>query len=177
LLQLALLHDDVPNTVRASIAALQNRARALLEEIGALAWRIRPAILDDVGLTAALTALTDSMGAHGSARIETALPQQLAPMSREAESAIYRIAQEALTNALRHACAATITLHLQVDDTTLLLGVIEDGCTPPDAIVDGPGLRGMRERALMIGGQLTLEANQPQGLRVRLALPLGHLGG
>ncbi|HEY2878420.1 sensor histidine kinase [Nocardioides sp.] len=177
LLHLGPIHDEVPETARPRIVAVQDEARAVIDEIGALAWRMRPAILDHLGLVSALTALTESLGGHGPARIETMLPPRLPPMGHEAELAIYRIAQEALTNAVRHSGATTITVRMQSDETELVLQIADDGDALPDAGADGPGLRGMRERALLIGGLLNIEANPGRGLRVALTVPTGHLGG
>lgn len=176
LLQLGRIHDEATDTLGPRVRAVQDEARAVMDEIGALAWRIRPAMLDDLGLVSALKALTQSLGGHGPVRIEAVLPSVLPPMSDEAELAIYRIAQEALTNALRHARATTITLGMSVDPTTLVLEVADDGFTPLDADADGPGLRGMHERALLVGGLLQMEPNPTRGRRVRLTVATAQLG-
>jgi two-component system, NarL family, sensor histidine kinase UhpB len=177
LLQLGRIHDEAPDTVRPRIVAVQDEARAVMDEMGALAWRIRPAILDDIGLLSALTALTESLGGHGPVRIETSLPHRLPPMSDEAELAIYRIAQEALTNAMRHAGGTTITVRMRLNETDLVLQVADDGYALPEAGHDGPGLRGMHERALLIGGVLNIQANPPHGRRIELSIPTDHLRG
>jgi two-component system sensor histidine kinase UhpB len=177
LLHLGPIHADVPESARHRIVAVQDEARAVIEEIGKLAWRIRPAILDHLGLVSALTALTESLGGQGSARIETSLPPRLPAMGDEAELAIYRIAQEALTNAVRHSGATAIVVRMRANENELVLQIADDGDALPEAGADGPGLRGMRERALLIGGMLNLEANPGRGLRVELRVPTGHLGG
>jgi two-component system, NarL family, sensor histidine kinase UhpB len=105
------------------------------------------------------------------------LPPRLPSMGDEAELAIYRIAQEALTNAVRHSGATTVSLRLQSNEIELVLQVVDDGDALPEAGADGPGLRGMRERALLIGGLLNVGANPGRGLRVELTVPTGHLGG
>jgi two-component system, NarL family, sensor histidine kinase UhpB len=177
LLQPGRIHDEAPDAIRPRVGAVQDEARAVLDEIGALAWRIRPAILDDLGLHSALTALTDSFRGHGPARIETVLPRRLPLMSDEAELAIYRIAQEALTNAVRHAGATTIRVRVEVTETDLVLQVADDGYELPEAGTEGPGLRGMHERALLIGGLLHIQENPPHGRRIELTIPTGHLDG
>lgn len=176
LLHLGPIHDEAPEAARPGIVAVQEEARAVIEEIGSLAWRIRPAILDHLGLASALTALTESLSGQGSARIETMLPPRLPPMGDEAELAIYRIAQEALTNAVRHSGATTIIVRMQSSETELVLQIADDGEALREAGPDGPGLRGMHERALLIGGLLNIEANPGRGLRVKLTVPVGHLG-
>jgi two-component system sensor histidine kinase UhpB len=177
LLQLDRIHDEAPDPTRSRIVAVQDEARAVLDEVGALAWRIRPAILDDLGLLSALTSLTTSLGGHGAARIESALPPRLPPMSEEVELAIYRIAQEALTNAVRHAGATTITLGVRLTENDLVLHVADDGHAPPGVRADGSGLRGMHERALLIGAMLDIQTTVPHGLRIELTTPTARLGG
>jgi two-component system, NarL family, sensor histidine kinase UhpB len=177
LLHLSPIHDEAPEVARPRIVVVQDEARAVIEEIGALAWRIRPAILDHLGLVSALIALTESLGGRGGPRIEAMLPPRLPSMGDEAELAIYRIAQEALTNAVRHSGATTVSLRLQSNEIELVLQVVDDGDALPEAGADGPGLRGMRERALLIGGLLNVGANPGRGLRVELTVPTGHLGG
>lgn len=111
----------------------------------------------------------------GANRDHAATP--IAPIGDEAELAIYRIAQEALTNAVRHSGATTIIVRMQSNETELVLQIADDGDALPEGGADGPGLRGMRERALMIGGLLNIGANPGRGLRVALTVPIGHLGG
>jgi two-component system, NarL family, sensor histidine kinase UhpB len=176
LLHLGPIHADVPESARPRIVAVQDEVRAVVEEIGKLAWRIRPAILDHLGLVSALTALTESLGGQGSARIETLLPPRLPVMGDEAELAIYRIAQEALTNAVRHSGATAIVVRMNADQNELVLQIADNGDALLEAGADGPGLRGMRERALLIGGLLNIEANPGHGVRVELRVPTGHLG-
>lgn len=175
LLQLGLIPDEEPAAARSSIVAVQNEVRAVMDEIGSLAWRLRPAILDDLGLISALTTLTESLGRHGPARIETLLPRQLPPMSDEVELAIYRIAQESLTNAVRHAAATRIAIEIRFSGTDLVLQVIDDGATLQEVSTEGSGLRGMRERALLIGGLLKIQANPPQGRRIELKIQTNDL--
>jgi two-component system sensor histidine kinase UhpB len=175
LLQLGRIQAEAPDSLLPRIAGVQNEARATLDEVGALAWQVRPAVLDDLGLVSALEALADSLGEHGSARIDTAMPDRLARMTSEVELAVYRIAQEALTNAVRHSGATAIRVELQRTRQDLVLQVTDNGRGLSGPEHEGPGLRGMRERALLIGGRLRIHAQAP-GLRVRLALPARLLG-
>jgi two-component system sensor histidine kinase UhpB len=176
-LRLGLIHDEAEETARARIAATQEEVRAVMDEVGSLAWRIRPAILDDLGLLSALEALATSLSGDGQGRIEAALPARLPTMGSETELAIYRIAQEALTNAVRHAEATVISIRLQVTDAGLVLRVSDDGRGLPDTGSEGPGQRGMRERALLIGGRLRMACDSPTGLDVELVVPVDHRAG
>jgi two-component system sensor histidine kinase UhpB len=172
LLQLAPIHDEAPADVRAGLVGVQEQARAVLSEIGALAWQIRPGILDDLGLVSALAALASSLRRDGHIRIDASVPHQLPTITDEAELAIYRIAQEALTNAVRHSSAGTIALELRATEAELVLRITDDGYGSYDDGAEGPGLRGMRERALLIGGRLRIHENPPHGWRVELAVPM-----
>lgn len=176
LLQLARIHDDAPAVTRLHIARVQDEARAVMDEIGALAWQVRPRILDDLGLLSALKALTASLASHGYSGIDTVLPRELPKASSEVELAIYRVAQEALTNAIRHSGATNIAIAMKVTHADLVVRVTDDGCGLPGPDREGPGLRGMRERALLIGGRLDVQESPPHGVRVELAVPLGLLG-
>ena len=86
---------------------------------------------------------------------------------------IYRVAQESLTNVVRHAQAGRVTVTLRTTpDDGVQLAVRDDGVgIPPRAVADSSGIRGMRERALLIGAQLSVEAVEPHGTEVSLTLP------
>jgi two-component system sensor histidine kinase UhpB len=178
LLQLARLADDAPDGVRERLGAVQAEARAALDEVGALAWQLRPGVLDDLGLLRALEALTQTLDERSVTRIELALPASVPALPDDVELAVYRIAQESLNNALRHSDATKIALELRTDEDGLSLEVADDGRGLGDlgAPVEGPGLRGMRERALLIGARLRIDSPFGEGTRVRLDVPRERLG-
>lgn len=177
LLQLGRIRDETSGPVRARVAQVQDDTRAVMDEIGAMAWQARPAVLDDLGLPSALRALAASLGGDPSVRVDVAGPPRPAlRLGAEAELAVYRIAQEALTNAVRHSGAARVTLELEVGAQAIVLRVSDDGRGLADVDRDSPGLRGMRERALSIGARLELYAGTTAGLRVELAVPTAQSG-
>jgi two-component system, NarL family, sensor histidine kinase UhpB len=97
----------------------------------------------------------------------------LPPMSRETELVIYRIAQESLTNALRHSEAVTASVSLKSDSETITLTVTDDGKGIPDSLPTATaGIAGMRERALLVGGRLSIGSRQGQGTQVELTVPV-----
>lgn len=171
LLQLGRIRDDAPDRARAGVTQVLDATRAVMDEIGALAWQMRPGTLDDLGLLRALETLAASFGAEEAALVETVLPHQLPLMTSEEELAIYRIAQEALTNAVRHSGATAITVAIQVSRASIALQISDNGRGLPETGDEGMGLRGMRERALLVGGQLDMHANYPHGLQVDLTVP------
>ena len=176
LLELENVARDAPPGVAAEIEQARESARSSLEELRRIARRLRPEALDDLGLRSALTNLTERVS--GQARIDVVrhIEPSLPSLAPEEELAIYRIAQEALTNALRHAEAATIELRLERLDGQLVLRVLDDGVGLED-VEEGAGLTGMRERALMIGADLAVDAAAGGGVEVRLTLPLRDVAG
>jgi two-component system, NarL family, sensor histidine kinase UhpB len=181
------LHDEVGQSLTAVVLQLdraateigdgpaadrvrdaREAARATLEEVRAIARNLRPEALDDLGLAAALRQLcveAERTGLLVDRRITPGL--RLGP---DAEVVVYRVAQEAVTNVLRHARAERIWLTLHRDGDSTILRVQDDGCgvggAPP-----GGGVRGMRERALLVGGTLEVTDAHGGGTAVTLRLP------
>jgi two-component system, NarL family, sensor histidine kinase UhpB len=177
LLQLGRIHDDAPASLRARVEGVQEETRATIDEVGALAHQVRPGVLTDLGLRSGLDALVDSFRQHGTARVDASLPDRLPPMTSAAELAVYRITQEALTNAARHAEATRIAVAVDLTADELVLQVTDDGRGLDDAAGEDQGMRGMRERALLIGGRLRIDSPPSRGVRVRLAVPAANLTG
>jgi two-component system, NarL family, sensor histidine kinase UhpB len=174
LLRLGDVSSDAPAGIRTRLDAIQEDARSTLDEVGLLAWQIRPGILDDLGLLRALQALVDSFDEQTPAvRIRTSLPTSLPRLAPESELAVYRIVQEAMTNAARHSGAAEILVSVAVEHDALAAIVRDDGAGIVDE--DAPentGLRGMRERAFAIDASLVVETDPERGVRVALRVPL-----
>jgi two-component system sensor histidine kinase UhpB len=184
------LHDEIGQTLTAvaieagSAAhgdselarALRNVAdgvRESLEEVRRIARELRPEALDDLGLVNALIALSTRIGAQGGPRVRRDLQAELPPLSSDVELVIYRVAQESLTNALRHSGAREVTLSLTADAEEVTLAVTDDGKGLPTQLSrDGSGIAGMRERALLVGGMLSLASVTGQGTEVRLTIPI-----
>jgi two-component system sensor histidine kinase UhpB len=177
LLQFGRVSVEAPESLRERLAAVQEQAREAIDEVGALAWQLRPAILDDLGLLSALQALVDTLDEQSDVRIGARLPAGPAPIAPEIELAIYRIAQEALSNALRHAQARTIEVALFIANNGVTLVVADDGRGIASREREGAGIRGMRERAMFVGGQLRIESQMARGVRLRLEIPGEHLLG
>lgn len=170
LLQLGRTLRNVPPEQRAELVATRDLARSTLDEVGRLAWQLRPGILDDLGLAEALRALVGDLDGPGDAVVKLRLEQPIPPLDADAELALYRIAQEAATNALRHAGAGRVDVTFTTRDGLVLLEVSDDGAGL-EGTEEGPGLRGMRERALLVGAKLTIESRPGAGTTVSLALP------
>jgi two-component system, NarL family, sensor histidine kinase UhpB len=133
-------------------------------------------VLDDLGLVSAIDALaadvTEASGVPVTVEVDPLLPG----LGAEAELVVYRIAQESLTNVARHAGAQAVDLSLRHADAAVVLTVTDDGRGIGDG-VEGAGIRGMRERALLVGAELAVGPHRDGGTEVRLRVPIREGGG
>ncbi len=153
-------------------------AQQLQQGVRRLLKQLRPAELDELGLAAALQALCDSSGRRGGLSCRFSAEGLAARSLGEAlDTAVYRIAQEALANVLRHAGAAWASVRLRVGGRVVEL-TIEDGGHgfDPQATGHGLGLLGARERAAALGGRLQVHSAAGAGTRLCLQLPLAAAG-
>jgi two-component system, NarL family, sensor histidine kinase UhpB len=173
MLQAERAADEDPAQAAAALGRVAEAVHASLDELRRIARELRPEALDDLGLVNALIALCSRIDAQGGPRVRRDLDSGLPPMARETELVIYRVAQESLTNALRHSGAATATVSLRRDAETVTLTVTDDGKgipeQPPAATA---GIAGMRERALLVGARLSIGSRQQGGTEIRLTVPV-----
>jgi two-component system sensor histidine kinase UhpB len=166
-----------PEKAQQNIQKLRELTAQALEEVRRVALDLRPTILDDLGLGAALEWRVDEfIGASGvQAKIQIEGLESRLP--REIELVFYRVGQEALNNIARHAQAKHVSISLHRANSTISLEVIDDGLgfnptSLPTHTPRGLGLLGMRERLAMINGALTIESGLGQGTRVLVCAPL-----
>ena len=172
MLQVEGLAGRIPDELQDQLDELRETARHGTEEVRRIARRLRPEALEDLGLESALAALAAAISEQAELRIERRLEPAL-PLSQEQELVVYRIAQEALTNVARHADATAVQLHLAQTNEHVVLTVRDDGGgLPPGAFRSSQGIRGMRERAMLIGAQLTIGEPAAGGTEVQLSIPL-----
>ncbi len=168
-----LLLARSPERAQAHLAALSDEVRESVGEVRRLVHDLRPPKLDDLGLRAALDdALSGARAADLAARLDA--PDALPPLGAAAEVAVYRIAQEALTNVLKHARARRVTLRVCARPDALTLEVEDDGVGLPDVREPGVGSRSMRERAEALSGTLEWIRLEGGGTLVRATLPTGE---
>ncbi len=173
LLQLSRIHARVPAALRSDVDEVQDAARASLEDVQRIAIELRPEALDDLGLSSALEALADSFGKRSGLRVSRRIQTDLPPISRETELVVYRVAQEALTNVARHAGTDRAELKLNTAAGRLTLAVSDRGRGLRDGQAEGTGMRGMRERATLIGARLRIDRDPSGGgTRLRLEVPV-----
>ena len=144
-----------PRSCSAELRSLEASVRAGIEEVRELVRRLRPEALDDFGLRSALVSLGSELAEHSGLRVSPRLDGDLPTLSPEDELVVYRVAQESLVNVVRHARATRAELSLQAENGAVVLRVRDDGKGIDAAgLRSGNGVRGMRERALLVGADL-----------------------
>ncbi len=173
LLQLERTSRRTDAPVRDDLEEAREGLRTSLEGVREIARRLRPEALDDLGLSSALAALTNDMARRTGVRVERRVAADLRALEPDEELVVYRVAQEALTNVARHSDAPHAWVGLAGSrDRQVTLTVRDDGRGFDFAAnVRGTGLRGMRERAVLIGASLEIESRPGHGTTVRLRLP------
>jgi two-component system sensor histidine kinase UhpB len=158
---------------RRRLHAVAVELHSTLDEIRRITRELRPEALDDLGLINALIALCSRVSRQGAFQVERRLTAELPPLSPELELVIYRVAQEALTNVLRHADASHCLVSLQLDGEAIELTVRDNGRGLPEQLSgETVGIEGMRERALLARGTLELDRSPRGGTTVRLRVPI-----
>jgi two-component system, NarL family, sensor histidine kinase UhpB len=172
LLGLARVEARVPSGLRDDVAEVQRAVRGSLEDVRRIAIELRPEALDDLGLQSALAVLCERFTERFGLQVRQQLGQQLPELSPDAELVVYRVAQEALTNVARHSGAHEADLRLAPENGVLTLTITDAGSGLPEGHVPGTGIRGMRERATLVGADLTIDGDLVDGgTRVRLEVP------
>jgi len=162
----------------ALIESLRQQGKETVDELRRLISALRPPYLEDLGFFSALEALVRETAGRTDARVEFVQEGEVRRCDPEVELAAYRIAQEALTNALQYARAQRITVRIRCEEGGLFLAVEDDGIgftlpPRPDSLTRQGrfGLVGMQERATRLGGQLTIETAPGRGTRIAVRLP------
>jgi two-component system sensor histidine kinase UhpB len=183
------LHDEIGQTLTALILQIGRiktkggspealdealaTAEAALEDVRRLARRLRPEVLDELGLTAALNTLCNRLSSQTGLVIHRTLPETPPPLSAEEQLVVYRIVQESLTNVIRHSRASEARVTLQAEDDRVDVFVVDNGHgLPPEGVPLDGGIRSMRERALLIGADLTWTSVTGGGAEIRLQIPV-----
>ena len=182
------LHDEVGQKLTAVMLQLEGLVRSgagpaveearegvreSLDDVRFIARRLRPEALDDLGLVSALAELTNSLRRASDVRIVRDIGGALPALAPDVELVVYRVAQEALTNVVRHADCDEARLRVRVLEEVVELEVRDAGSGfDPGEVGEGAGIRGMRERTVLVEGSLTVESAPGEGTVVRLTVPI-----
>jgi signal transduction histidine kinase len=172
-LSAGLAREDL-STLRRSAETADSHLGEEMRKLRDLIAELRPAALDDLGLGPAIDSLAKRQSAIGGfsadVKIELGTEHRL---HRDTETAIYRIVQEALSNVVKHAEAQRVTLRVTEHSERLQVSIEDDGCGfTPNGSPDGFGLTGMRERAMLAGGELSVKSKDGGPTCVTAVLPL-----
>jgi two-component system sensor histidine kinase UhpB len=172
-MRLARIAADADPRVGEQIVEARGATLRTVDDVRRLAHRLRPAALDELGLTPALTSLCSDIAHSTGLTVVRELPSDLPDLATEVEAVIYRVTQESLTNVVRHAHAGRVEVTLAVAGRDRLrLCVSDDGRGIPRHISTNGGIRGMRERAVLVGGELEVAPANGGGTMVRLEVPI-----
>ena len=173
LLGLSRISSRAPRCLYEDILVVQDVVRDSIEDVRRIAVELRPEALDDLGLASALAVLADRFSRQLGLEVSEHIPADLPALAPDAEVVVYRVAQEALTNVARHSASSQAELTLECAEGFRRLNVRDHGLGLPPGNTPGTGMRGMRERAALIGARLEI-LNRPSGsgCEVRLEVPL-----
>jgi two-component system, NarL family, sensor histidine kinase UhpB len=172
LLRLEAAREAAPPELEGQLTETKALANQAMRELLSLARQLRPTALDDLGLAAATAGQVEQLS-RGDFEATFATDGDFSDLGGDAQLVVYRVAQEALSNAARHSDAERVAVALRRrKDGGVELEVADDGRGFAfDQSESGLGIAGMRERALLAGGELTIESRSGEGTTVRLAVP------
>lgn len=164
--------DSRPDEARDLLGAVKGDIRETIDDIRRLVYGLRPPALDELGLAGAIRERVQSFATGAGPELVVAAPDRLPPLPAAVEVAAYWIANEAITNVVRHASARSCEVRLELRGD-LLLTVRDDGDGLPDGWRAGVGTSSMAERASELGGELTLRPRADrQGTEVHARIPV-----
>jgi two-component system, NarL family, sensor histidine kinase UhpB len=173
LLRLEAARVKAPVELAHELAETKALANQAMEELLMLARQLRPTALDDLGLKAALAGHVKELGRRGKVNASFESTGDFSGLPADVQLVVYRVAQEALSNAAQHSGAERVEVQLAREGDRVELTVGDDGSGFTfDQAARGLGIAGMRERALLVGGDMQVESRLDTGTRVRLTVPL-----
>jgi two-component system sensor histidine kinase UhpB len=177
-----MVQEVVPKALpemRDRLRLINDQAHETLNEVHNMAIRLRPSVLDDLGLSAALRSYSKEFSENTGIAVNLQLLAMNQRLTPELETVLYRVVQEALTNVARHAGADECRVTIRRKETSIL-GIIEDngGGFDPQLVMmseehgRGLGLHGMKERIELVGGSLEFESRPTEGTTIMIEVPI-----
>jgi two-component system, NarL family, sensor histidine kinase UhpB len=168
LLRLEAAREMAPGELEAELSETKALANQAMQELLSLARQLRPTALDDLGLTAAIAGQVDQVPS-GEIQASLSAEGDFSDLPGDVQLVVYRVAQEALSNAVRHSGASRVEVMLRRVGTGVELEITDDGAGFAFSEAEGGlGIPGMRERALLVGGEVVIESGPGRGTNVRL---------
>jgi len=178
-IQTALLCDRTPE-IQQNAQPLMILIDQIAERVQKISAKLRPGLLDELGLIPAIEWQSQDFQKHTGIMCEYRLPEEDVYIGNEKATAVFRIFQEALTNVARHAHATHVSINFTLERNYLILEVTDNGIGISDAQIaniKSLGLLGMKERALIFGGDLTIRGVAGKGTNLKLNIPTGEQEG
>jgi signal transduction histidine kinase len=176
MIQLEMMQRDAPAALRERLAESRAVADSAVTEIRRIVAALSPSVLERLGLRAALVHLAARFRKMDTAGLKVRMALGRKPLPHAVEEVVYRVAQESMLNIVKHSGAKCVKLSLRTADSCIRLMVTDDGAGFQDEAavrkLASFGLAGMRERAALLGGTLTVRSAVGKGVTVRLELPL-----
>lgn len=172
------VNEDVRSTIIGDSRALIDRS---LKELRTLSYLLHPPVLDDAGLVPAIRSFIDGFSRRSGIKVEMKLPGRMARLPRDAESAIFRVVQEALANVHRHSGSATAAVRLSRSRQRVVLEIVDRGAGIAGMVKDSPtadvhslgvGIPGMQARLRQLNGDLEIQSAAGEGTTIRAVVPV-----
>jgi two-component system, NarL family, sensor histidine kinase UhpB len=176
LLGLSRIYAHVEPRLREEVLEVQEAVRTSLEDVRQIALELRPEALDDLGLASALAVLCERFAQRSGLTVTHHIDERLPELDQESELVVYRVAQEALTNVARHSGGKRTELSLRRANGSVSMTVTDNGRGVAATTTPGTGIRGMRERAALIGATLQIAAG-PDGSGCEVSLSVAPHSG
>ena len=180
-LDIESLQARVPRSPRVTgerLGAIRDRLVELSDDVHGLAYGLHPSVLDHLGLKAALRSHVSDLRRHESIRIDLQVGDIVEPLPPDVAACLYRVAQAALRNVVKHAHASRVTVEVEPADGGIRLSLADDGVgfSGPTRSSEGLGIVGMQERVRLVGGRFTLHSQVGEGSRITVWVPLATDG-
>lgn len=173
-----------PDVARAQLRQLRDLVEEMMKKVNKLTTRLRPTMLDDLGLVPALITYADELQRHVPFYIDIEIAGERRRLPSELETTLYRAVQESLTNVARHADAENARVHLDLSPDDVVLTVADDGVGMTRDSIDramtggeGWGLAGIRERATLLGGDAHVHSQPGEGTEIEVRIPIPEASG